>query len=66
MDLDNPGIIIMLMLLILILPLNVYLYFENQNETKIQELAIKHRCEIIEMKGNTPIYGNCKGETQCP
>ena len=67
MDLSNvdPGVILVVFMVVFIIPFSFFLYIKNQSDTKIVELAIKHRCDIIDMKNNNPIYGNCKGEVSC-
>jgi len=67
MDLSNvdPGVILVVFMVVFIIPTSLVFYLVDLNETKVKELAIRHRCEIIDMKNNKPIYGNCKGEVQC-
>lgn len=61
-DADSGMIVLIVVTAVVIL--TVFLV-TNYNETKIQELAIKNRCEIVRMKIDKPIYGNCKGEISC-
>lgn len=65
-DAEHRKIILIVVCAIAIIAITVFDFLIKNNEIELKELAIKHRCEIIEMKNNNPIYGNCKGEITCP
>lgn len=65
-DAEHRKIIFIVVCAIAIIAITVFDFLIKNNEIELKELAIKHRCEIIEMKNNKPIYGNCKRKITCP